>query len=88
MTGRQHETARRCRQPHSAHEAIAELDWGGGAQQELLYACRYPSFGHGILELLSPTEARWTWHANQDNVAVASDQLNITRSLACPNQQR
>ena len=50
------------------------------------WVCRHPSFGHGILELLSPTEALWTWHANEDSIMVASDTVNITRSLECANQ--
>ena len=50
------------------------------------WLCRHPSFGHGILELLSPTEAVWTWHANEDSIMVASDTVKITRSLECANQ--
>ena len=49
--------------------------------------CREPSFGHGILELASTTEATWTWHKNQDSVAVASDTVRIRRNLQCTNQQ-
>lgn len=49
---------------------------------------REPSFGHGVLELVGPTEAVWTWHANQDSMAVASDTVTITRDVTCPNQKR
>ena len=52
----------------------------------MVWSCRHPSFGHGILELLSPTDAVWTWHANEDSIMVASDTVNITRSLECANQ--
>lgn len=47
---------------------------------------REPSFGFGELQLLSATEARWTWHKNQDSLAVPSDTVNITRNLQCVNQ--
>jgi hypothetical protein len=40
-----------------------------------------------VLELLSPTQAMWTWHKNQDSVAVASDSVTIMRDPTCPNQQ-
>ena len=49
---------------------------------------REPSFGFGELQLLSATEARWTWHKNQDSLAVPSDTVNITRNLQCANQLR
>ncbi|EIE18216.1 Metallo-dependent phosphatase [Coccomyxa subellipsoidea C-169] len=57
------------------------------AQQPPWSAYREPSFGHGILELASTTEATWTWHKNQDSVAVASDTVKIRRNLQCTNQQ-
>ena len=49
-------------------------------------ARREPSFGFGELQLLSATEARWTWHKNQDSLAVPADTVNITRNLQCANQ--
>ncbi|KAJ8443645.1 hypothetical protein Cgig2_019627 [Carnegiea gigantea] len=36
-------------------------------------AYREASFGHAILELKNRTHAHYTWHRNQDNVAVVSD---------------
>ena len=52
----------------------------------MLCPCREPSFGFGELTLLSATEARWTWHKNQDSMAVPSDTVNITRNVQCFNQ--
>lgn len=42
-------------------------------------ARREPSFGMGVLDVKSPTEAEWTWHRNQDGVAVAQDIATFTR---------
>ena len=56
-------------------------------QCDALDACREPSFGFGELQLLSLTEARWTWHRNQDSLAVPSDTVNITRNLQCASQR-
>jgi len=36
-------------------------------------AYREASFGHAILELKNRTHAHYTWHRNQDDIAVASD---------------
>lgn len=33
----------------------------------------------GVLDVKSPTEAEWTWHRNQDGVAVAQDIATFTR---------
>ena len=53
---------------HSIQAAIAALtsrDSCISRYRELLMwtpcVCREPSFGHGILQLLSPSEATWTW---------------------------
>jgi len=45
-------------------------------------AVREPSFGHGILDLLDETHARFTWHRNQDGAQVA-DSVAITRDPNC-----
>ena len=45
-------------------------------------AVREPSFGHGILDLLDETHARFTWHRNQDGTQVA-DSVAITRDPNC-----
>lgn len=52
-----------------------------------LLSRREPSFGHGVLELVSAVEATWTWHKNQDSVAVPSDTVTVRRNLRCPNQE-
>ncbi|CAL5227608.1 g10610 [Coccomyxa viridis] len=49
-------------------------------------AYREPSFGHGILKLLSPYEATWTWHRNQNSSATVSDSVTVVRNTSCPNQ--
>ena len=33
----------------------------------------------GVLDVKSATEAEWTWHRNQDGVAVARDVATFTR---------
>jgi hypothetical protein len=45
-------------------------------------AYREPSFGYGSLELLSPTEAKWTWRKNQDHAWQAADEVLISRGGA------
>lgn len=40
---------------------------------------REPSFGMGVLEVKSATEAEWTWHRNQDGMAVVRDRVTFTR---------
>ena len=42
-------------------------------------AYREPSFGHGVLEVLSATRARWTWHRNRDGDREAADSIVLTR---------
>lgn len=39
---------------------------------------REASFGHGRLEVMNGTHALWTWHRNDDDQAVAADQVWIT----------
>ncbi|EIE25875.1 Metallo-dependent phosphatase [Coccomyxa subellipsoidea C-169] len=48
---------------------------------------RESSFGHGTFDVLNSSHALWSWHANQDGVAVARDQLYIIRdTTACPSR--
>ncbi|XP_042437247.1 probable purple acid phosphatase 20 [Zingiber officinale] len=49
---------------------------------------REASFGHGRFEVANATHALWTWHRNDDNVAVAADQVWITSLASDPNCQR
>lgn len=47
---------------------------------------REASFGHGELEVVNSTYAQWTWHRNDDDEAVASDQLwlqSLATNTAC-----
>ncbi|EFJ19833.1 hypothetical protein SELMODRAFT_177278 [Selaginella moellendorffii] len=54
-------------------------------------AFRDSSFGHGILEIESPTRALWTWHRNQDTYLSENhvgDQIYIVRRPeVCPNRK-
>mmetsp|Transcript_299 Transcript_299/g.698 ORF Transcript_299/g.698 Transcript_299/m.698 type:complete len:486 (-) Transcript_299:98-1555(-) len=45
-------------------------------------AVREPSYGHGILDLVDETHARFVWHRNQDGAQVA-DSASITRNPNC-----
>ncbi|KAI3863145.1 hypothetical protein MKW98_015603 [Papaver atlanticum] len=45
---------------------------------------REASFGHGELKIVNSTHAFWTWHRNDDDEPVRSDQVWIT-SLASSN---
>ena len=38
-------------------------------------ARREASYGHGLLDLMNATHARWRWHRNQDAVPVVSDEV-------------
>ncbi|KAL5206084.1 hypothetical protein ABZP36_034293 [Zizania latifolia] len=52
-------------------------------------AFREASFGHGRLEVVNATHARWTWRRNDDDEAVVADQLWITSlasNPACSNE--
>lgn len=46
-------------------------------------ALREPSYGHGILDLINATYARFTWYRNQDNVPETSDSVMIFRDPNC-----
>ena len=45
---------------------------------------REASFGHGQFEVVNASHARWTWHRNQDDVAVASDSVWLTSLSSDP----
>ena len=36
---------------------------------------REASYGHGVLDLMNATHARWQWHRNQDSEPVVSDEV-------------
>ncbi|KAK6942625.1 Iron/zinc purple acid phosphatase-like C-terminal domain [Dillenia turbinata] len=47
---------------------------------------REANFGHGQLQVLNATHALWTWHRNQDDLAVAADSVwltNLSTDPAC-----
>ncbi|KAI3471827.1 hypothetical protein Pfo_028480 [Paulownia fortunei] len=48
--------------------------------QPTISAFREPSFGHGQFWVVNATHAVWTWHRNDDDVSVASDEIWL-RSL-------
>ncbi|KAK9830772.1 hypothetical protein WJX74_006451 [Apatococcus lobatus] len=57
------------------------------AEQPLWSQYREPSFGHGTLDALNATHARWQWHRNQDGVKVAAEDIYVIRdTTACPNK--
>ncbi|CAA0818846.1 Probable purple acid phosphatase 20 [Striga hermonthica] len=43
--------------------------------QPSISAFREPSFGHGQFQIANASHALWTWHRNDHDVAVASDQI-------------
>ncbi|XP_048234819.1 purple acid phosphatase 18 [Ricinus communis] len=51
---------------------------------------REASFGHGELKLVNSTHAFWTWHRNDDDEPVRSDQIWITSlvSSGCIDEKR
>lgn len=50
-------------------------------------AYREPSFGHGRLIINSPTEAKWTWIANDGSKpARVADEVTITRGACKPSE--
>lgn len=44
--------------------------------------CREASYGHGVLDLMNATHARWQWHRNQDAEPVVSDEVRSWPVLA------
>ncbi|PWA52289.1 purple acid phosphatases superfamily protein [Artemisia annua] len=49
--------------------------------QPIISAFREASFGHGELEMVNATYAKWSWHRNDDDESVQSDSVWL-RSLA------
>lgn len=47
--------------------------------QPKISAFREPSFGHGQLWVVNASHAMWTWHRNDDDVPIASDEIWLTR---------
>ncbi|KAK6942622.1 Iron/zinc purple acid phosphatase-like C-terminal domain [Dillenia turbinata] len=45
---------------------------------------REASFGHGQLEIMNATHAQWTWHRNDDDVAIAADSVWLTTLSSNP----
>lgn len=67
------------------------VDWVGGGcsfldEQPEWSMYREASFGHGELDMVNATHARWTWHRNDDDEAVVADDIWIT-SLSAPESQ-
>uniref|UniRef100_A0A0D9XP52 Purple acid phosphatase n=1 Tax=Leersia perrieri TaxID=77586 RepID=A0A0D9XP52_9ORYZ len=52
--------------------------------QPAMSVFREASFGHGRLEVVNATHARWTWHRNDDDVAVVADEVWITSLASNP----
>lgn len=46
-------------------------------------ALREPSFGHGVIDLLDETHARFSWHRNQDGISEVSDSVMLVRDPKC-----
>ncbi|GER54224.1 purple acid phosphatase [Striga asiatica] len=53
--------------------------------QPNISAFREPSFGHGKFKIANATYALWTWHRNDHDVAVASDQIWLTNLAMLTN---
>lgn len=56
------------------------------SSQPLWSAHRDPSFGHGILDLLSDTTASFSWYRNIDGKMVAADHVVLDRQPGCTLQ--
>lgn len=48
---------------------------------------REASFGHGVLDVVNATHARWTWHRNDDDEAVVADSLWLNSLSTLPDCQ-
>ncbi|KAK7337222.1 hypothetical protein VNO77_17785 [Canavalia gladiata] len=46
---------------------------------------REASFGHGLLQVVNASHARWTWHRNDDFEAVVADSLWFTSLYSNPS---
>lgn len=54
-------------------------------QQPEWSAIREPSYGHGVLDLIDETTARFAWFRNVDGVGEATDIVEIKRSTLASN---
>lgn len=54
--------------------------------QPAFSAYREDSYGHGVLRIVSATEAHWEWHRNQDGDHTVSESVTIVRDPMCDNQ--
>lgn len=46
-------------------------------------AYREAAFGHGILSVENRTHAHWTWHRDEDNERVVSDEVWLVKNPGC-----
>ena len=53
------------------------------ATQPRWSALRPPAYGFGVLDILSPTRARWSWFSNLDGKVELADTVEWGRSEAC-----
>ncbi|KAI8010354.1 Purple acid phosphatase 18 [Camellia lanceoleosa] len=51
---------------------------GDGGNREEWSVFREASFGHGELKIVNSTHALWSWHRNNDDEPVRSDEVRIT----------
>lgn len=42
-------------------------------------AFREPSYGHGVIDFMNSTHARFTWHRNQDEYSEMADEYIFVR---------
>jgi hypothetical protein len=54
------------------------------SQQPEWSAYRDPSFGSGILQILSPTQAKWSWKKRPGSPAL--DEVTLIRNLNCSSK--
>ncbi|KAK3259386.1 hypothetical protein CYMTET_31614 [Cymbomonas tetramitiformis] len=47
-------------------------------------AFREGSFGHGTLQVVNSSYAKWRWHRNQDKDSVTSDDVEVSNALRGP----
>lgn len=59
--------------------------WSIWFEQKSSLQYREPSFGHGVLDIMNLTHARWFWNRNQDGISTYADAHYIERLLdGCP----
>ncbi|CAH9095501.1 unnamed protein product [Cuscuta epithymum] len=55
-------------------------------EQPKISLFREASFGHGMLEVVNASHAKWTWHRNEDDEAITADSVWI-KSLSASTLQ-